>query len=191
MAAKAALRAEARQRRQQAAAAAPQAAAALTRQFRASVPLAGDACVAGYVAINGEIDPLPLLAALDQEGRSLCLPAVMGRGTALAFRRWHPGEPLAAGAYGTWEPLADAPLVVPSLILVPLLAFDARGHRLGYGGGYYDRTVARLRRLGPLLAIGLAYEAQRVADLPSTEHDQRLDAVLTEAGFHKAHWNRP
>ncbi len=140
--------------------------------------------VAGYWPIGDEIDCRPLLAALAGLGCPLALPAVVAPDQPLAFRAWAPGGTLVAGAHGTREPPADASLVRPGLVLVPLLAFDRDLYRLGYGGGYYDRTLDRLRR-GPqgVRAIGLAYAAQEVAAVPRDGFDARLDGMLTERGL--------
>lgn len=139
--------------------------------------------VGGYAALADEVDPAPVLAALRAAGREIALPAVERRGAPLVFRRWRPGDAMRAGAFGIAEPLAGAPELVPGLLLVPLLAFDDAGYRLGYGGGYYDRTIAALRARGPLLAVGLAFAAQRVASLPREAHDMPLDLIATEAGL--------
>ena len=143
------------------------------------------AIVSGYSAFRDEADPKPLLLALGVRGHPLALPAIMGKGVALRFHRWHPDATLVSHAYGMLEPHPSAEIVLPDILLVPLLAFDASGHRLGYGGGYYDRTLALLRTQKPITAIGIAYAGQEVAALPHEPHDQRLDAVLTEAGLRR------
>lgn len=130
-----------------------------------------------YYPVRSEIDGLPLAHHLSGRGWTLALP-VINAGGPLTFHLWEPGAPLVAGPFGIPQPI-DAPAVTPTVILVPLLAFDAQGHRLGYGGGHYDRTLAALRTCGPLLAIGLAYDGQEVAAIPAGAHDQRLDLVLT------------
>lgn len=139
--------------------------------------------VAGYWPLGDEIDPRALLRRLDEGGVGLALPAVARRDRPLIFRSWRPGEPLLPGEFGTWHPAEGAPVVVPTLLLVPLVAFDRAGHRLGYGGGYYDRTLARLRESRHTRAIGLGYAAQEFDQLPAGPHDQRLDGVATETGF--------
>ena len=138
--------------------------------------------VAGYWPIGDELDVRPLLAALSQSGGVTALPVVIEPRRPLEFRAWAPGQPLEAGAHGTWHPCADAAPVVPDCLLVPLLAFDDDGHRLGYGGGYYDRTIQALRAHGRLVAVGVAYAAQRLAEVPHDDNDQMLDLVLTEMG---------
>jgi 5-formyltetrahydrofolate cyclo-ligase len=146
----------------------------------AGVPV--PAVVSGFLAIGEEIDPLALLERLRGEGYRLALPVMEGKGKPLLFRSWTPGEGLAATTWGIREPLPDAPAVEPDVVLGPLLAFDADGYRLGYGGGFYDRTLARLRALKPVVSIGLAYDEQRVDAVPHLDYDQRLDWVLTPSG---------
>lgn len=128
-----------------------------------------------------EIDPRPLLRALGEAGCRLALPALAGEGRPLDFRAWAPGDALFPAALGTREPLQDKPLLEPQVLLVPLLAFDGEGFRLGYGGGFYDRSLALLRGRSDILAVGLAYAAQQVAAVPHDGNDQRLDAMVTEA----------
>lgn len=140
--------------------------------------------VSGYCAIRTELEPAPALVALSARGHGLCLPVVPGRDVPLIFRAWTPDTPLVEGAFGARTPPGEAPVVTPTVLIVPLLAFDATCQRLGYGGGYYDRTLALLRAAGPVRAIGLAYEAQRVDTVPTEATDQPLDAVVTESGVH-------
>lgn len=145
--------------------------------------IAPGAVVAGYAPLGSEIDPGPLMAALAARGARLALPVVTGRGVPLKFRAFRPGDALARGAHGIREPLPEAPLLHPSVVLVPLAAFDRAGHRIGYGAGYYDRTLEILRRAGPVTAIGLAFAVQEVPLVPAAAHDERLDLVLTERGI--------
>ncbi len=140
------------------------------------------ATVSAYVGMGSEIDPAAIVARLAAEGFATCLPVVQPLGQPLVFRAWAPGEPLVPRTWGILEPEASARAVEPDVLLVPLLAFDANGNRLGYGGGYYDRTLARLRAIKPIIAIGLALAAQRVEEVPYGPYDQRLDWILTEAG---------
>jgi 5-formyltetrahydrofolate cyclo-ligase len=135
--------------------------------------------VAGYWPIRSEIDPRPLMSAL---GLLSALPIIDGPGLPLRFRTWRPGDPVQPGRLGTSEPGPDAAELVPDLVLVPLLAFDRRRHRLGYGAGFYDRTLAALRANGPVLAVGVAFAAQEVPDVPIDSWDEPLDLVLTEQG---------
>ncbi|MCC7251427.1 5-formyltetrahydrofolate cyclo-ligase [Hyphomicrobium sp.] len=140
------------------------------------------AVVSGFLAIGEEIDPTPLMQRLLGEGYRLCLPVMEGKGKPLVFRAWAPGEPLAETMWGIREPPPAAPAVDPDVVLGPLLAFDAMGYRLGYGGGFYDRTLARLRALKPIVSIGLAFEEQRVDAVPHVDYDERLDWILTPSG---------
>ncbi len=134
--------------------------------------------VAGFWPLPGEIDTRPLLHALHARGNPVCLPHTPGRGQTLTFHTWSPGAPLQTGRFATLHPTgADA---VPDLLLVPLLAFDRTGRRLGYGGGYYDRTLAALPGCP---AIGCAFAAQEVAHVPTDATDVPLHAVATETGF--------
>jgi 5-formyltetrahydrofolate cyclo-ligase len=160
------------------------AAAALRDRVLAAVDPAPGTVAAAYWPLGDEIDPRPLMAALHERGLRLALPAIRAAGQPLDFRAWRPGDALQAGGFGTQEPAATAPSVAPSVLLVPLLAFDAAGYRLGYGGGFYDRSLARLRAPGDAggdtLAVGLAYADQQVAAVPREATDQPLDLVVTE-----------
>jgi 5-formyltetrahydrofolate cyclo-ligase len=135
--------------------------------------------VGGYHALPDEADPALLLARLVELGCHIAFPRVAGKGLPLAFHRVPDGAVLAPGAFGIHEPLETWPRVVPQILLVPLLAFDGAYHRLGYGGGFYDRTLAQLK----VPAIGIAYGGQLVATLPHEPHDMVLDAILTERGL--------
>ncbi len=138
--------------------------------------------VSGFAAIRDEIDPAPLMLWLHAEGVRLALPVMVGKDKPLLMRSWTPGDALASAAWGIAEPLDDKPEVDPDVVLVPLLAFDASGSRLGYGGGFYDRTLSRLRRLKPVVAVGLAYDELKVDAVPTETYDERLDWVLTPSG---------
>ncbi|HTH18365.1 MAG TPA: 5-formyltetrahydrofolate cyclo-ligase [Magnetospirillum sp.] len=137
--------------------------------------------VGGYWPMGDELDPRPLMGRLAQLGCRLALPVVTAPGQKLDFRAFSKGDALEAGRHGTWHPLASAPAVVPQAVLVPLLAFDRECFRLGYGGGYYDRTLESLRKSAQVRAIGLAFAAQEVAAVPRDGHDQRLDAIATQS----------
>ena len=140
--------------------------------------------VAGYWPIKTEIDPRPLLAAMADHGLSTALPATPKPETPLIFHQWSDGDPMIDGLYGTSEPHPDAPICDPQVLLVPLLAFDDQGYRLGYGGGFYDRSLATLRaKGGRVLAIGIAYDAQKVTSVPIGPYDAKLDGILTETGL--------
>ena len=138
------------------------------------------AVVAGYSPIRGEIDPVPLLRNLAAQGAQLALPAIVARGKTLAFRVWSPDDRLLRGPLGILEPSPAAAEIVPDIVLVPLAAFDRAGHRIGYGAGHYDYTLAHLRKVKPIVAIGLAFAAQQVKAVPALQHDVALDYVLTE-----------
>ena len=140
------------------------------------------AIVSGFSAIRDEIDPEPLLARLAARGHRLCLPVMQGKGLPLIFRAWEPGDEMASATWGIAEPLPSQPLYEPDVVLVPLLAFDAQGYRLGYGGGFYDRSLQRLRKLNPIVAVGIAYDEQKIDAVPHLDYDQPLDWVLTPSG---------
>jgi 5-formyltetrahydrofolate cyclo-ligase len=136
------------------------------------------AIIAGYWPMGDEMDPRPLMLALAARGHALALPVTPPRGQPLGFRAWAPGEGLRPGPMGTSEPAKGA-LLRPDILLVPLLAFDRAGRRLGYGGGYYDRTLAALPGAK---AIGIAYAGQEMAEVPAGPQDFRLPLIATEAG---------
>ena len=181
---KAGLRRRATERRRSFADQATEAGVAVASLFGASPALAEVARVAtsfaGYWPIKSEIDPRPLMRQLLDAGKQCGLPVTVAKDEPLMFRQWAFGDRFEIGAFGVSEPLATAPAIVPKLLLVPLLAFDRRGHRLGYGAGYYDRTLAQLRRTGSITAVGLAFAGQEVGGIPSTNDDQPLDWVVTE-----------
>jgi 5-formyltetrahydrofolate cyclo-ligase len=136
--------------------------------------------VSGFMPIRSEINPLPLLRHFAQAGASLALPAIAGREKPLIMRAWTIGAPLTRGQWGIREPGPDAPEQFPDIVIAPLAAFDRRGYRIGYGGRYYDLTLAALRARKPVTAIGIAFAAQEIDEVPTLPHDQRLDLVLTE-----------
>jgi 5-formyltetrahydrofolate cyclo-ligase len=179
---KASLRRDALARREALPAAERQAAGLAVAERGLPMAVALGTVVSGFSPMKGEISPLPLMRRLADAGAGLALPVVAGRRQPLTMRVWSFGAPLISGVWGIHEPPADAPEVFPDIIIVPLLAFDRRGHRLGYGGGYYDRTIARLRAMKPITAIGLAFAAQQIDEVPATPRDERLDLVLTESG---------
>jgi len=144
------------------------------------VEIAPGAVVAGYSPIRSELDPTPLMQALAGQGARLALPVITQRGQSLRFRVWHSGDRLLPGSLGILEPSPAAAEVVPDIVLVPLAAFDRIGHRIGYGAGHYDRTLAQLHKSKGFAAIGLAFAAQEVATVPALQHDVLLDYVLTE-----------
>lgn len=142
----------------------------------------GKSIVAGYAATRGEIDLFPALLLLEGRGHRLCLPAIEHKEAPLSFRRFLASAKLIKGSYGIEIP-ETTDTYIPDVILVPLVAFDKQGNRLGYGAGYYDRTIAYLRKENPnLKTIGIAYASQQVAEVPAESYDEKLDAIITEKG---------
>ncbi|PTW51357.1 5-formyltetrahydrofolate cyclo-ligase [Rhodovulum kholense] len=177
VAAKAALRAEAQARRAVVHDPA-RAAEALARLDAVLAPHLGRPA-AGYLPIRSELDPRPAMAALGARG-PVGVPVIEGAALPLSFRLWTPDCAMERGSFGVSIPSEPRPMV-PEVLIVPLLAFDRRGIRLGYGGGFYDRTLALLRARGPVLAVGLAYAGQELPDLPAEPTDLPLDLIVTEA----------
>ena len=143
-------------------------------------PIELPAVVSGFWPIKDEIDIRPLMEALFDEGCQMALPVVQGRGQRLLFRAWSPGDPLEAGVFGTLQPSAHCEILEPDALLVPLLACDGEGWRLGYGGGFYDRTLDDLRKRRQVTAIGVGFDLQLVPEVPHGADDQRLDWLLTD-----------
>jgi 5-formyltetrahydrofolate cyclo-ligase len=133
-----------------------------------------------FASFGDEVDTAPICAALRAAGVPVALPVVVARGAPLVFRIWAPGDPVRRGPFGIVEPAEGLPEVAPDLVFAPLAAFDRAGHRIGYGGGYYDRTLAQLRAAGRITAVGVAFAAQEVAAIPAAPHDQKLDMIVTE-----------
>ena len=158
----------------------PDAAKAVAEHFFRAVPLDPSHIVAGYWRIKDEMDCQPILIRLMDSNQPVCLPVVLGDDMPLELRLWEQGTPLYEAGFGTLAPSELAPQVVPDVILMPLLGFDSRGTRLGYGGGYYDRTLERLGKRPRL--VGLAFAAQELDDIPHEAHDVPLDMVITEQG---------
>ncbi|HET7885858.1 MAG TPA: 5-formyltetrahydrofolate cyclo-ligase [Bradyrhizobium sp.] len=138
------------------------------------------AVVSGYSPIRSELDPMPLMHKLAAQGARLALPAILGRGKSLSFRAWSPGDRLTMGPLGILEPSPAMAELIPDIMLVPCAAFDRLGHRIGYGAGHYDFTLAHLRKSKPIITVGLAFAAQEIKAVPSLAHDVALDYVLTE-----------
>jgi 5-formyltetrahydrofolate cyclo-ligase len=164
--------------------AAQKAAEAVLEAFFREVSAGAGSIIAGYWPIRGELSDLPLLKEIQRRGHPCALPVVTGEGLALSFRAWTDGAPVTAGRYDIAEPVAGEDLM-PDILLVPMAAFDTQCHRLGYGGGFYDRTIARLRSLKPVLAVGLAFEEQRCETLPTEENDVRMDMIITERNIYR------
>ncbi|MGE0769074.1 MAG: 5-formyltetrahydrofolate cyclo-ligase [Hyphomicrobiaceae bacterium] len=139
--------------------------------------------VSGFLAIGEEVNPGPLMNRLHRAGATICLPVMVGKGKPLMFRAWAPGAPLRTVVWCIREPDEQAPVVEPDVLLVPLLAFDRTGMRIGYGGGFYDRTISGLRSRKPIVTVGLAYASQEVDAVPHLDYDERLDWVLTPEGL--------
>lgn len=139
---------------------------------------------AGYHALGAELNPWPVLRRLQACGARIALPAAPRPHAPLLFRAFAPDQALEPDAAQIPSPTAEAEILVPDLIIAPLIAFDRDGYRLGQGGGYYDRTLQALRAAGRALVIGLAYAGQEVDRVPRDDHDQPLDAILTESGYH-------
>ncbi len=158
----------------------PDAATHAARNFMASIPISENVTISVYYPIKDELDTEPLVAALIEKGANIALPIVTRKKAPLTFRRYTPGDALVDGVYGELVPEETAPEATPAIVVAPLLAFTRSGDRLGYGGGYYDRTLESLRKNGNVLAVGYAYGAQEVDALPVSPLDQPLDWVVTE-----------
>ena len=156
------------------------AAGGLLEALRRERPIETPAVVSGFWPIKDEIDIRPLMIELFNEGCQLALPVVQGRGQPLLFRAWRPGDPLEAGVFGTLQPSAKRETVEPDALIVPLLACDEEGWRLGYGGGFYDRTLTGLRARRRVTSVGVGFDAQLVPEVPHGPSDQRLDWLLTD-----------
>ncbi|MDO9223535.1 MAG: 5-formyltetrahydrofolate cyclo-ligase [Caulobacter sp.] len=184
---KASLRMEARTRRKALLVEHPEAdwmAADRVGEMLVALGIRREGTIAIYKALGAELDPRPLADSLAKQGWLIALPCAEAENSPMVFRAWKPGERLAPDLSGLPAPLAAAPEARPDLVLVPLLAFDRAGGRLGQGGGHYDRTLAALRAgPKPPPAVGFAYSGQEVARLPREAHDQTLDGILTEAGY--------
>jgi 5-formyltetrahydrofolate cyclo-ligase len=144
------------------------------------VTISAGMIVSGFSPMKTEINPFPLMRKLAGAGGSLALPAIAGRGKPLIMRAYAFGDEFARGQWGIREPKSDVPEVFPDVLIVPLACFDRAGHRVGYGAGYYDMTLRRLRAMKTVVAVGIAFAAQEIPRVPTTERDERLDLVLTE-----------
>lgn len=153
------------------------------RRYADDLGLPAGAIVASYRPLGSEADPQALARVLAARGHAILLPCQVANDIPLVFRQWREGDVLRPGRHGTSEPSTEALPLVPDVVLVPLLAFDAAGFRLGQGGGHYDRTLAALRVRGRVIAVGIAYAGQETGPLPREAHDQPLDMVLTERGI--------
>ena len=145
-----------------------------------NLALPAAANISAFWPLAEELDTLPLLHSMHQQGHQMLLPVMLGAGKPLAFATWAPGDLLKEAAFKTLEPRDDKERMEPNIMLCPLLAFDRRGYRMGYGGGFYDRSIAQLQEQGDLLTIGIAFAAQEVAEIPTGEYDMPLDMIVTE-----------
>jgi len=182
---KAQLRKEAFAVREQAWRSDPEAGEALKRHLIEALAMPPGLTLSGYWPLPGEIDVRPALRHYHREGHKNGLPVVTGRHQPLIFRDWDPEIDLVQGSFRVMTPPAEAPEVRPSILLVPLLAFDPEGYRLGYGGGFYDRTLAKLRTEAHAVAVGVAYAAQEMPEVPRGPFDQPLDFIVTERAVFK------
>jgi len=158
----------------------PSAGVALRDLFLKTITLPAHAVVAGYITSDNEIDPAPLMEALHRQGHKLALPVGGSKDQPLLFRHFTPGDALVPGRHGIAEPAATISTIEPDVVLVPLLAFDSYGNRLGRGGGHYDRALILLRQRRKILAIGLALSVQQMPIIPTDSLDARLDKIVTE-----------
>jgi 5-formyltetrahydrofolate cyclo-ligase len=157
-----------------------QAAAEIIAAWPFPVTIKPGIVVSGFSPMKTEINPIPLMRKLADDGAQLALPAIAGRGKPLIMRAWTFGAPLKSGQWGIREPGPEAPEIAPDILIVPLACFDRAGHRIGYGAGYYDMTINSLRAKKKIIAIGVAFAAQEIPKVPATVRDARLDLVLTE-----------
>jgi len=179
-AAKASLRRDATERRRAALRVSSEAGEAVRDNFLAAIAVPTGSPVSAYWPLEEEFDPRPLFMELHRRGHPLGLPVILGKGQPLLFRRWEPATDLVRGSFRVMTPPPSAPEIIPRLLLVPLLAFDRTGYRLGYGGGFYDRTIAKLRATAEALAVGVTFAALEVPAVPRDDTDQPLDWIVTE-----------
>ena len=158
----------------------------ISQNFVDAVPVRPGAVVSSYYAIGDEADPAALESELRRRGHRIVLPRVAGRNLPLDFHLWEEGAQLLRGGFGLSEPSRDWPMLAPDVLIVPLLAFDPQGYRIGYGAGYYDRTIRGLRERKTIIAAGFAFSVQQFEALPHLAHDERLDWVVTETGAQRS-----
>ncbi len=159
-----------------------EAARAVTQNFIANIPLKQSDIIAGYWPLKDEIDITLVLEILEENGHSLCLPRIQQHDKDLSFRRYKRGDKLYKHSFGVMEPADLAALLQPDVVIVPLLAFDKSGHRIGFGSGYYDRTLRQLQEISEVIAVGVGYDFQQIDRIPSEPHDIKLDCVVTDKG---------
>jgi 5-formyltetrahydrofolate cyclo-ligase len=183
---KAQLRATSLERRKALHGANPQAGEMACDQFLNTIGFPDDAVVSAYLPVKDEFDVLPFVEVADLFGHKIGMPVVAAKAKPLKFLQWTPESDLVTGAMGIPTPALDSPVVVPEFLLVPMMAFDDDGFRLGYGGGFYDRTLADLRKRNPdTLAVGVCFAGLKVDHVPRDEYDARLDWIVTESGAWK------
>jgi len=158
----------------------PEADAAITRLFLKTQHLMPQSVVAGYIALKGEVSGKELFQSLSSQGHITCLPVVTARDEAMIFRAYRAGEPTRPGFMGQQEPLPHQPELLPDMLVIPMLGFTRQGYRLGYGSGFYDRTLPALRAIKPVKTVGLAYSIQELPEFPVEPHDAPLDVIITE-----------
>lgn len=163
----------------------PEAGQTLKRQLAEALAMPPGLALSGYWPLEGEIDVRPALFAYHAEGHTIGLPVVTGKGEPLVFRQWRPEDAMVMGQFKVLTPPEHAADIIPQILLIPMLAFDPEGYRLGYGGGFYDRTLAKLRAQGRALAVGVAYAAQEMPWVPRGSFDQPLDVIVTEHAIFK------
>ena len=178
------MRSQARARRAELAAACPDFASRVA-PFAGKLPLPPQAKVSAYIGLEGEANPIGLAKALAKQGCEICYPRVHQKAQPLWFHVPVPGEHFLRSAFGVQEPRPDWPVAIPDVLLVPMLAFDAEGYRVGYGGGFYDRTLAHLRAAKSVIAIGLAFAGLEVPSVPHDARDEKLDMLVTELGVRR------
>jgi len=176
------LRIQAKQQRAKAFALNPHMGTQVCNRLLDSNILQNNQVIAVYWPLGDELNPMQLLNTLHALGHVLLLPVMLGAGKPLIFRTWQPKDVLQDAGFGTREPTKDKQTLEPDVILTPLLAFDERGFRLGYGGGFYDRTLELLRKTKPVSVYGIAYAAQEMEEVIRGPHDQPLDGIVTELG---------
>lgn len=160
----------------------PDAGQKLADHFQTLISPPAGTIISGFLSIGSEVDVAPTLSAMAGRGCQICLPCVIAPRTPLVFRLWKQGDALIEESFGTRAPAATSTEVQPDILIVPLLSFDRAGYRLGYGGGFYDRTLEMLRKTKPVLAVGVAYSGQQVDAVLRGPYDQPLDWILTESG---------
>lgn len=152
----------------------------ITKDFFASQGFMPHSNIACYMPLKGEVSCISIIQTLITQGHVICLPAVLSRNTPLVFRHYYPGDTLVRGMLGPFEPAAGAPEIIPDVLVIPMLGYTRDGYRLGYGSGFYDRTIAAMRQFKPVKAVGLAFSMQEIDAMPIEPHDIKMDAIITE-----------